>query len=110
MPPFFTIEEESQGRSLVRPLTFRDWMYGASVAAPFARMEMSSPCGRLISMRSNSGEARVSSAREGTCGYMPSAEKTYQDDISPRSSLPGMPAGSVVQSCFMAALTVSWVL
>ena len=85
-------------------------MYGASAAAPFARMEMSLPWGRSISMRGNSGEARASSARDGTWGYMPSAEKTYQEDIAPRSSLPGMPAGSVDHSCRIAARTVSCVL
>ncbi len=85
-------------------------MYGAPAAAPVARTEMSLPCGRLISTRGNSGEARTSSAREGTCGYMPRAEKTYQDDIAPRSSLPGIPPGPVDHSRRMAARTVSCVL
>ncbi len=95
---------------MVLPSTFRDWMYGASAAAPFARISMSLPCGRSMTTRGNSGEARTSSAREGTCGYMPSAEKTYQDDIAPRSSLPGMPPGCVDHSFVIAARTVSCVL
>src|SRR5690349_7780651 len=54
-PPSRTRADDSQGRSLVRPLTFRERMYGASAAAPAARMEMSLPLGLLISMRGNIG-------------------------------------------------------
>src|SRR6185312_5150481 len=45
----------------------------------------------------NSGLPSSSSARPGISGYMPSAAHTYHDDISPRSSLPGMPSGAFFQ-------------
>lgn len=95
---------------LVRPLTAREWTYGVFAAACGAWIEMSLPCGRLISILGNRGDARTSSARDGTWGYMPSAAKTYQEDIAPRSSLPGMPPGRVDQRLVIAARTVSCVL
>src|SRR5262245_17277421 len=46
----------------------------------------------------NSGLPRIISARPGIIGYIPIEEKTYQADIVPRSSLPGMPRVVVVHS------------
>jgi hypothetical protein len=40
-------------------------------------------------------------------GYSPSDENTYQADIVPRSSLPVMPSGPVVNSVSAARTTVA---
>src|SRR5690348_2768620 len=46
------------------------------------------------------GLPSTSSARPGISGYIPIADQTYQEDISPRSSLPGMPFGELVHIVF----------
>ena len=58
----------------------------------------------------NSGVESTISARPGIAGYMPIAANAYQDDIVPRSSLPGMPRVVVVQSVSRIWRTTSCVL
>ena len=114
LPPSVTNESGSHGRVLLRPFTRRLCTNGVSVAACGARIVMARPWSRSesrwMTANGNSGLARTSSARLGTCGYRPSAANTYQDDISPRSSLPGMPPGEVDHSVFTTCRTVSCVL
>src|ERR1700710_3154076 len=68
------------------------------------------PLLRWMTALVNKGEPSTSSARPGISGYMPRAAKTYQEDIVPRSSLPGMPRVVVVHNVDSIWLTTCCVL
>ncbi len=55
------------------------------------------PEGRVICSWVNIGLPRARSEVPGVSGYMPSADQTYQELISPRSSLPASPDGVFFQ-------------
>src|SRR5690349_11263709 len=58
----------------------------------------------------NSGLDSSSSARPGVSGCRPIADQTYQADMAPRSSWPGMPPGVADQSVVSTCRMVSWAL
>ena len=49
-------------------------------------------------VRSNSGAADGEPSLPGMAGYRPSAPNTYQADICPRSSLPGIHRGRIEEA------------
>nr|WP_279579208.1 hypothetical protein [Fodinicola feengrottensis] len=67
------------------------------------------PLGRVITACEKSGLPSARSAVPGVSGYMPSAENTYQELISPRSSLPARPPGASVQIWSCTCRTIRWV-
>jgi hypothetical protein len=89
------------------PIHFQTLHVGCVGSAPYA-FTTTSPAARRMWIAVNSLRS-TSSARPGISGYMPIADHTYHDDISPRSSLPGMPFGELVQMVFSTLRTASWV-
>jgi hypothetical protein len=67
--------------------------YGVLSPAAGALMLIAPPLPRWTTACWNSGLPSARSARPGVTGNTPSADHTYQDDIAPRSSLPGSPFG-----------------
>jgi hypothetical protein len=91
------------------PFQVADWMYGALSAAPLPLIVRVLPLGSVMTSWVNIGEPSARSEVPGVSGYMPSADQTYHELISPRSSLPARPPGASVQIWSWICRMVSWV-
>src|SRR5258708_38411170 len=88
-------EGGSQGCVLDWSFTFRLCTSYVVAEAPGALIVITWPLGRCTVMPGKSGLARTRFAVPGVSGNIPSVAKTYQADIVPRSSLPGIPPGQI---------------
>src|ERR1700712_3471689 len=97
VPPRATSDQRTQVFARFEPSSLTRWMYRLSSVAPGAVMVsfLPPPC------TTADGNCGLDTARKFEpliVGYRPSDENTYQALIVPRSSLPVMPSGPVVNS------------